>query len=258
MTISNAPQTDFTLAFAYGAASHTGKVREQNEDAYALEPEAGLFVVSDGMGGHRGGQLASQIVVQDLLPVLEVSLARLRRGHPRTIRKLLQRHVSQQSREVHMEGHSESGYKDMGATVVLAFFHRGRAYIANLGDSRAYRFRRGRLRQLSQDHSLVAELVEQGHITPHEAETHEQGNVITRYIGMEKRAQPFVCSFSLRPGDRILLCTDGLTDMVQETVIAQVLGANADCQTACDQLVGLANEHGGFDNTTALLTHWHG
>lgn len=244
--------------FSYGAASHRGRVREQNEDAYALEPEAGLFVVSDGMGGHQGGELASRIVVQDLVPALEVSVARLRRGHPRTLRKLLHRYVARQSREVHLEGHSESGYKDMGATVVLALFHRARAYIANLGDSRAYRLRRGRLRQLSQDHSMVAELVEKGHITPAEAENHVEGNVITRYIGMETRAQSFVCSFSLRPGDRILLCTDGLTDMVADDVIAQTLTAEQDCQRACDKLIGLANGRGGVDNTTVVLLSWTG
>jgi serine/threonine protein phosphatase PrpC len=255
VTVSNGSHT---LPFRYGAASHIGMVREQNEDAYALEPEAGLFVVSDGMGGHQGGEMASRIVVQDLVPVLEVAVARLRRGHPRTIRRLLHRHVAQQSREVLLEAHSESGYKDMGATVVLALFHRDRAYIANLGDSRAYRLRQGRLRQLSQDHSVVAELVEQGHITPTEAETHEEGNVITRYIGMETRARPSVCSFSLRPGDRILLCTDGLTDMVEEGVIAQTLNTEQDCQAACDRLIGLANDGGGVDNTTVVLLTWQG
>ena len=111
---------------------------------------------------------------------------------------------------------------------------------------------------MSQDHSVVAELVEKGRITPAEAENHADGNVITRYIGMETRAQPFVCSFSLRPGDRILLCTDGLTDMLADEVITEILMAEQDCQRACDRLIGLANGRGGADNTTVILLNWNG
>ena len=243
-----------TFPFEWGVASDVGHVRTKNEDAYAIEPEAGLFLVSDGMGGHQGGELASEIVTQDLPPAIEIALLDLAQKTPRAIRRILKTWIAKQSKQVHLEGQSESGFKDMGATIVLALLTKNRAYIANLGDSRAYRFRKGRLHQLSKDHSVVAELVEQGHITPEEAPTHEDSGVITHYAGMDDHAVAHVRSFLLQSGDRILLCSDGLTDMVTEQAIKTVLKQTPDNQTACDQLVQLAKDAGGYDNITVLIT----
>jgi protein phosphatase len=146
----------------------------------------------------------------------------------------------------------------MGATLVLALLLGSRAYIANLGDSRAYRLRHGRLVQLSRDHSVVAELVEQGHITSQEAEHHEDQGVITQYAGMDKRARSHVRSFAFQQGDRLLLCSDGLTDMVDKRHIRRVLAKEPECQPCCDTLVALANKAGGHDNITVLVIHWLG
>ncbi|MCF7975481.1 MAG: protein phosphatase 2C domain-containing protein [Phycisphaerae bacterium] len=241
------------LPLRWGVASDVGQVRTHNEDAYAIEPEAGLFLVSDGMGGHQGGELASEIVTQDLPPAIEIAMTDLTLKTPRAIRRILNKWIAEQSRQVRLEGHSESGFKDMGATLVLALFVKGRAYIANLGDSRAYRFRGGRLKQFSRDHSVVAELVEQGHITPEEAQTHEDLGAITHYAGMDEHALPHVRSFALKPGDRILLCSDGLTDMLSETAIAATLAQEPDNQMACHSLVEQANQAGGHDNITVII-----
>ena len=246
------------LPFRWGVTSHTGKVRTQNEDAFAIEPEAGLFLVSDGMGGHQGGELASEIVTQDLPPAIEIAVADLKSKQPRTIRRVLSQWIAKQSLQIHQEGHSESGYKGMGATLVLALLIKSRAYIANLGDSRAYRFRNGRLCQLSQDHSLVAELVAEGHITPDEVDSHEAQGVITQYAGMDEHPRSHVRSFALLKQDRILLCTDGLTDLVDEKTIAKFLNDIPDCQTCCDALVKGANRAGGFDNVTVMIVEWSG
>lgn len=152
-----------------------------------------------------------------------------------------------------VEGTSESGYKDMGATVVVALIVNERIYVANLGDSRVYRFRNGRLSQLTKDHSVISELLEQGHIGPEDVEKHDAQGQITHYIGMEEDASPHVRSFLSQKGDRLLLCTDGLTDLVNDRAIARILRGTHDCQAACDALVKAANSAGGTDNATVVI-----
>ena len=246
------------LPFWWCSASDRGKVRAENEDRYLAEAELGLFVVSDGMGGHRGGALASQIVSEDLPVMIETGLDRLRVGSAGAIRSLLSKAIAEQSRQLLLEGGSESGFKDMGATLVMVLLRNGRAYVANLGDSRMYRFRGGRLRQLTKDHSVVSELVDRGQIKPEEAEKHEAAGEITHYVGMEEKPAPYVCSFGLRKGDRLLLCTDGLSDMVDDGAIAAILGGEDEIERACRRLVDAANAAGGEDNVTVLLIEWFG
>ncbi|MFC1652295.1 PP2C family protein-serine/threonine phosphatase [Planctomycetota bacterium] len=252
------PLPGVRLPYTWAVASDVGRERENNEDSYALEPEAGLFLVTDGMGGHRGGELASRIIAQDLPPAIETKLSTLKSRQPRTIRRFLKKHVAEQSRQLHLEGHSESGYVDMGATVALVLLLEQRLYAANLGDSRIYRYRNGRLWQISRDHSVVAELVENGHISPDEADTHEDAGIITRYVGMDERAHCSVHSFALQPGDRLLLCTDGLTDMLNESTLKKILRECPDSQLCCNTLVTLANQAGGHDNITVLIVDWQG
>jgi PPM family protein phosphatase len=242
--------------FRWGAETHVGKLREENQDRFFADPEPGLFLVSDGMGGHPGGALASGIVAEDLPVMIENALDTLRVGTPRTIRTLLERTIAEQSRQLQLEGISESGYKDMGATIVLALLRNGRCFIANVGDSRAYRLRTGRLIQLTRDHSVVSELVEKGRIEPQDAPNHAASGQLTRYVGMEENVRSHVRSFSLKKDDRILLCTDGLTDMLSDEAIAAILESGADPQTACNALVTAANDAGGHDNITALIIDW--
>ena len=128
--------------------------------------------------------------------------------------------------------------------------------IANVGDSRAYRLRKGRFAQLTRDHSVVSELIEKGHIEPEEALDHEASGQLPHYVGMETKARSHVRSFDLKKADRILLCTDGLTDMLADKKIAAILKAETDPQAACKSLVAAANEGGGHDNITALIIDW--
>ena len=146
----------------------------------------------------------------------------------------------------------------MGATLALVWFIDQRIYLANVGDSRVYCWRQNRLRQLSRDHSVVAELIEEGQLQPHEAEEHEENGVITRYIGMDERARAWVRSLALRGGDSFLLCTDGLTDMVAEEEIAGMFSQIEEPQACCDRLVQMALAAGGHDNVTVLVTRWGG
>jgi serine/threonine protein phosphatase PrpC len=256
--VENAPTASPPVQFHWAAETHVGKVRQENEDSYFANAEAAIFLVSDGMGGHRGGALASGIVVEDLPVMIETALDKLKVGTPRTVRALLERTIAEQSKQVQLEGTSETGFKDMGATLVVALLRKGRCFVANIGDSRAYRFRKGRLRQLTRDHSVVSELIEKGHIQPEEAEDHEARGLITRYIGMEEKARAHVHSFALKESDRILLCTDGLTDMVPDKTIAAILKTATDPQRACQSLITAANAAGGHDNVTALLIDWTG
>lgn len=252
----NIPTLSPPAHFRWAAETHVGKVRQENEDRYFADPEPAIFLVSDGMGGHRGGARASGIVVEDLPVMIENALDKLKVGTPRTVMSLLEKAIAEQSKQLQLEGTSESGYKDMGATLVIALLRKGRCYIANIGDSRAYRLRKGRLMQLTRDHSVISELIEKGHIEPEEAAHHEARGVITRYVGMEERAHPHVHSFTLKKDDRILLCTDGLTDMVADEAIAAILANETNPQLACKALITAANNAGGHDNVTALLIDW--
>jgi serine/threonine protein phosphatase PrpC len=245
-----------TLPLRCAGLSHIGKVRQENEDTFLMEPELGLFLVSDGMGGHLGGELASKIVTEDLPVMIEVRLDKLRVGSPAAIRSLFKKAIREQSRQLNLEGTSETGFKDMGATLVVALLKNNRAYIANLGDSRIYRFRNRRLVQLTKDHSVVSELLDKGRIKPEEAQNHEAQGEITHYVGMEDKARPHIRSFQLKNGDRLLLCTDGLTDSIDDKTIAAILAKKQQCKEACQALVDAANDAGGHDNITVVIADW--
>jgi len=245
-----------TLPLRCAGLSHIGKVRDENEDTFLMDPELGLFVVSDGMGGHRGGEIASKIVTEDLPVMIEVGLDKLKVGSPSAIRSLFKKAIREQNRQLNLEGTSETGFKDMGATLVVALLRKGRAYIANLGDSRIYRFRNRRLVQLTKDHSVVSELLDRGKIKPEEAENHEAQGEITHYVGMEDKARPHIRSFQLKKGDRLLLCTDGLTDSMDNKAIAAILANQQQCKEACQALVDAANAAGGHDNITVVIADW--
>jgi len=258
--MSNATAVEFfpKLPFRWGTATDIGKIRNENQDSFALEPEVGLFLVADGMGGHRGGAIAARIVADDLPVMIETRLGRLESPNVRTIRNLLRKAITEQNRQLRMEGHSEGGCKGMGATLAIALLHDCRAYVANLGDSRVYRLRRGRLRQLTKDHSVVGELIGKGQISPEDAQCHEAADQLTYYVGMEETVACYMRSFALQEGDRLLLCTDGLTGMVVDTEVAAILKSCTDPQHACDALVSAANTAGGEDNITIIVVDWLG
>jgi len=144
----------------------------------------------------------------------------------------------------------------MGATVAMVLLKSKRAYIANVGDSRIYRFRNNRIAQINRDHSVVAELLEAGRIEPEEAENHHAQGQITQYMGMDERAEPYVRSFALKKEDRLLLCSDGLTDMLPNRRIAQILRSKSEPQAACEALIESANAAGGHDNVTVVVVDW--
>ncbi|MFM7252299.1 MAG: Stp1/IreP family PP2C-type Ser/Thr phosphatase [Ilumatobacteraceae bacterium] len=234
-----------TLAFA--GATHTGMVREANEDNYVAEPM--VFAVADGMGGHAAGEVASEIAADRLR-------ARLKDGAASV--DLMVAAVVEANAAIFQAAHSDSSQRGMGTTVVALAALVGPAFptrlvLANVCDSRAYLFRDGILKRISVDHSYVQELVSTGHITEHEARTHPRRNIVTRALGIEPTVKVDTWVLPLVRGDRYLLCSDGLVDEVDDLDISIILEQESDQQAAADRLVAKANDNGGHDNTSVIV-----
>ncbi len=253
---TRAPTSPRTAVLRAGALTDRGRVRDHNEDAYALLPEDGLYIVADGMGGHQAGETASQAVVTVLPKMIEQRRAAARKRDVPSLARTVQDAIAELSRMLRQQSAEQTGLAGMGSTVVLACIRDEAAIIAHMGDSRAYLFRRGKLKQLTDDHSLVGILLRQGEITPAEARVHPARNRISRYVGMEGEARPEARTLKLLRGDRLLLCTDGLTGMVEDDAIASLLAAERDPEGACAALINAANKGGGKDNITALILDW--
>jgi serine/threonine protein phosphatase PrpC len=239
-------------------AAHTdvGK-REHNEDTYCTLPELGLFAVADGMGGYEGGEVASRLVVEALAFFFE----RDAKDSDATWPFAMDRGLSYLENLVRVAvklAHervcaAKHGMRSrMGSTVAVLVLRDGQAVIGHVGDSRIYRLRDGSLEQLTEDHSLYAEMKAQAPEQVPPRSDWPYGNVITRAVGMAGAADPEVCSLPARPGDRFLLCTDGLSEPLGETEITEIL-AGQEPDTACQRLVSGALDRGGRDNVTALV-----
>lgn len=239
-----------------GSASNVGQVREYNEDACHVNMDRGLFIVSDGMGGAHAGALASEIVVKILPQMIEERITMLQKSTSRKIRLLLSNAIIELSQRLSQESRDQIGLKGMGATVVLALIKRRLAYIAHMGDSRAYLFRDDQLKQLTEDHSIMGILLRHGDITPEEAMEHPAKGRLSRYVGMEGKVYPDVKSVAIKKEDRLLLCSDGLSGMLNDRNITELLVMHPDPHGACKALVDAANAAGGKDNITVVVVAW--
>ena len=219
----------------------TGRQRRENEDsAYARPP---LFVVADGMGGAQAGEVASNIAVDVFAQGLPDS---------GTAEERLAQRVREANRKIHERSLTEQGREGMGTTITAVWLQDSEAAIAHVGDSRAYLFRDGELSRLTQDHTLVDELVRRGKLTEEQAAEHPQRSIITRALGPEPDVDVDTLTYPVRAGDVLLLCSDGLTAMVSEDRIAEILRTAATLDTAGSQLIAEANEAGGRDNITVV------
>jgi PPM family protein phosphatase len=226
-----------------GARSDVGRVREGNEDSFMVH--APLFAVADGMGGHQGGEVASQLALE--------TLGRLTLEDSRDTAPNLADAVREANRAVLQRASTDPGLHGMGTTLTAVVAGANRVFLAHVGDSRAYLLRDGRLEQLTEDHTVVESLVQEGRLTRQEAEIHPQRSILTRALGVEGDIDVDERSEEVQPGDRILLCSDGLTGMVPEPEIQRILAELDDPQRAADALVDAANDAGGQDNITALV-----
>jgi serine/threonine protein phosphatase PrpC len=222
-----------------GATTDIGQIREGNEDAILINDP--LYAVADGMGGHRGGEVASNLALQ----TVEQMFAQ-RQG-------TLTEQVERANRAVFERSQSDRDVSGMGTTLTAALIEGGAVRLAHVGDSRAYLFRGGKLQLLTEDHTLVHRMVVEGEITETEAENHPHRSVLTRALGVEGDVRVDETKVEVREGDRLLLCTDGLTGMLSEDEIELILQDVRDPQEAVDRLVREANRAGGIDNITAVI-----
>ena len=247
----------FTIKF--GSSSHIGFKREDNQDYYGkfpqddldlTNPKGQLFIVADGMGGHQGGQQASKLAVSIIERVYFFEAAE-------DISKSLKQAFEAANEQIHQRASSDLTLHGMGTTCTALVLKNDQAYIAHVGDSRAYRITRHQIQQLTQDHSKVAELQRHGILTGEEAKQHPQRFILNRALGADSEVKiDIIDEVHLNAGEYFLLCTDGLAKVEDEEIKRMVLKNSL--QKACEKLIKLANERGGEDNVTIQIIQIHG
>ena len=270
------------LRVASAGATDRGRVRENNEDQFVIAeltramhiqasslPQSAmlfgdsrvrghLFIVADGMGGHKGGEEASALAIVSIEDFLLRALHWFFRLQGDAVLNEFQTALRAADERIFAEAQQRPGLRGMGTTVTVAYVVGKMLYVAHAGDSRLYLLRNGALHQLTQDHTLVGELVRNKVIDPEAASQHPMRNVITNSVGGDKLGvQPEVNRLALASGDTLLVCSDGLSEMVKDTEIAEILAREEDPQRASDLLVVRANENGGTDNITAVVARFY-
>ena len=239
------------------AFTDPGRVRQSNEDSVFADQESGLLIVADGMGGHAAGEVASNLAIQIIAGCLRQPLPFGERP-PEIAASLLSQAIDQANLAIRARAAQDPLLHGMGTTLVVAICRADSISLAHLGDSRAYLIRGGQIRQVTHDHSLVAQMVSAGEITEEEARKHPLRNLITRSLGSASSAQPDLQLLEWLPGDYLLMCSDGLTNMVEDEEIAGLFCAGgAALPQVCEQLIALANARGGNDNISVVVG-WNG
>lgn len=232
----------------------TGRVRQNNEDSLLVDEDLGVLIVADGMGGHQGGEVASAMAVDTILSFLKESRTDVEGADQ--VGETIVKAVQQAHEEICTRAADNPELNGMGTTVVLALCRDEDVHIAHVGDSRAYLIHGQEISQLTKDHSVVSEMLMSGQITPKEARRHPLRNVITRSLGSPDSAGPDVQCHNWEQGDYLLICSDGLTNMVKDPEIKKlVLKHASDVRAACEALVEEANANGGKDNITVILAY---
>lgn len=231
---------------SFGSRTDIGCIREQNEDSLVVQPP--LFVVADGMGGHAAGEVASEIAVN--------TIAECAPTHADA--EELGKAVAQANRDIINAAIAGEGREGMGTTCTAAMLEGNRLVIAQVGDSRAYLLHGGQLTQITRDHSLMANMIEAGQITPEEARVHPNRSVITRALGNDPDTVADLYEINVEDGDRLLLCSDGLSTMIEDDEIQAVMNRIADPQRCAATLVNGAIAAGGYDNVTVVIADVEG
>ncbi len=252
------------LTHTTGCLVDIGRERPTNEDVAAamdlgwtagsLPQQVSLYVVADGMGGHRDGEVASKMTLDTVVQQLVGRWRQSERSANEDYRAWLQAAAQAANRKIYAMNCGEKGSGgDMGTTLVMAVVVGQDAYIANVGDSRAYHISKGGISQITTDHSVVQGLVEAGAITPQQARKHPFRNYITQAIGTDEEVKPDLFTLKLDPEESLLLCSDGLTKELEDDAIYNIIYPAQSAQTACEELVASANFSGGHDNIAVVL-----
>jgi len=234
------------------AATDVGMRRKGNEDRFALDPTLGLFLVADGMGGHTAGQVASELAADAVMRAVQAL-----DGASGTLSERLRAAIGAANRTIFTTAQQRPEYAGMGTTVVALLADGERAALAHVGDSRAYLVRGDRIRQLTDDHSIVGELLRRKEISEAAAREHPHRHVLTRALGVRPSVEPDLAELTPSPGDVFVLCSDGLTNHLDDSEIAKHVADGGDLQEVCDGMVDLANQRGGEDNITVVAARVH-
>lgn len=243
-----------SMIYKFCSKTDSGRARENNEDAVAFDEATGLAVLADGMGGYNAGEVASGMATELIMGEMKRWLSEVgSRVNARDIRRAIEICVDNANRSIFNAAAGNSQYAGMGTTLVAGVFHEARLLVGHIGDSRCYRLRAGELSQITKDHSLLQEQIDAGLITPQQAATSANKNLVTRALGVEDEAMLELNEYAVESDDLYLMCSDGLSDMVPDEGIATILRTTDALAQKADQLVALANANGGRDNITVLL-----
>ena len=235
------------------AKSDVGKVREMNQDYYYISnslDEVQLYILADGMGGYNGGEIASKIAVETAKNYIENNFKEIEKDRDSII-QLLGSSMEYANMVVYEKSQEKPELHGMGTTLEICLIYNNKVYIGHIGDSRIYRIRKEFIRKLTQDHSYVQKLVKEGKITKEQAEVHPQKNMLTRALGCNAFVEPDVMVKGFLKDDILVMCSDGLTNMVKTEIIYQEASKNI--EQAPKELVRIANETGGKDNVTVVI-----
>ncbi len=248
-----------TGGIRFWPATDVGRVREHNEDSFLVDRKLNLYIVADGMGGHAAGEVASSMacrVFRDALAAEREALLEFEQGHGGTTRKdilrLLEASVQQACTAVHEEGIRDESKRGMGTTLDALLVIGSRGFIAHVGDARIYLHRQGSVHQLTEDHSLINELLKRGRLTREQIDKVQYKNAVTRAVGVYESVEVDVFDFDVLPGDRFLLCSDGLSGYLEESELPSLFEEIPE-EALTPRLIDLANERGGKDNITAIV-----
>ena len=249
-----------SAALEFASATDPGRVRGHNEDSIGTDPDIGLAVLADGMGGYNAGEVASGIAVAVVSSEIKRVMAgrNLIRIDPATglteAERLAVEQAAKANTSIFEAARSQPQYSGMGTTLVLGLFFDNRLCVAHVGDSRLYRLRGESFQQITRDHSLLQEQIDSGMITREAAKLSQNKNLVTRALGIDAEVETEVHVYDTQPGDTYLLCSDGLSDMVEDEDMQLTLSSlQANLQLAADQLVQQANDNGGRDNISVIL-----
>ncbi len=246
---------EMPLALNFAMKTHPGQVRPLNEDAVGADPVAGLFLLADGLGGYNAGEIASTMAVSSLLAQLSSDLEQARaNGTEFDPRGALHDRITAMNATIFRAALNSSAFEGMATTAVAAWVLGDRLWVAHTGDSRLYRLRGDRLEQLTRDHSFSQELLDAGMVTEEEARLLPAKNLVTRALGASADVEPEIHDYDVQPGDLMLLCSDGLTEMINYDEISGLLVAcGGEPHESARRLVDMANEAGGRDNVSVVV-----
>jgi serine/threonine protein phosphatase PrpC len=231
-----------------------GLARENNEDSVAVDEESRLAILADGMGGYNAGEIASGMATTFIKSELGRWVGQAgRSANPREVRRAMEICVDNANRSIFNAANSNPQYSGMGTTLVLGVFAEGRLVLGHIGDSRCYRLRGSQLDQITKDHSLLQEQMDAGLITPEQAATSTNKNLVTRALGVEDAVLLEVNEHKVEPGDIYMMCSDGLSDMVDDEGIAKILVQDVPLEQKVAMLIDAANANGGRDNISVLV-----